>query len=292
MSSGWSWFVIVGTIGSLVAFFLLLHLNRRVSKPGETTGHTYDGIQEYDNPLPAWWYWWFVLTILFAVGYLIYYPGLGNFPGIGNWTQVGQLEEAQREAKEKYGPIFAQFGEVPLEELRENPNAMKMGRRLYINNCAVCHGAKARGSFGFPDLADDEWIWGSDGEAIKTSITQGRRATMPAWQAALGDEGISAVAEYVLSLSDREVDDSVAAKGKERFMTYCIACHGAEGKGNPALGAPDLTNDTWLYGGSRLRIEYVIRNGRNGEMPSFSQKLGEDKIHILAAYVMSLGDEG
>lgn len=292
MSSGFSWFVIIGTLGSLLVFFLILHLNKSVSKPGRTTGHSYDGIEEYDNPLPAWWYWWFVLTILFAIGYLIYYPGLGNFQGLGGWSQVSQLEEARKAAEEKYGPIFEQYGDVPVEELKNVPEAMKMGRRMFVNNCAVCHGARARGSFGFPNLSDEEWLWGSSPDAIETTITNGRRGAMPSWGPVLGDAGVKAVAEYVLSLSGRSENEALAETGKQHFMNNCVACHGPQGKGNPALGAPNLTNDIWLYGGSRLRIEHVVRNGRNGEMPTFKNKLSDDKIHILAAYVKSLGDEG
>ncbi|MBD3648955.1 MAG: cytochrome-c oxidase, cbb3-type subunit III [Pseudomonadales bacterium] len=291
MSSGFSWFVIIGTLGSLAVFFIILHFNRSVSRPGQTTGHSYDGIEEYDNPLPAWWYWWFVLTIVFGVGYLIYYPGLGNFPGISGWTQEKQLEEAQKAAEEKYGKIFEQFASVPVEELKDDPDAMKMGRRMFINNCAVCHGAEGKGSFGFPNLTDEEWIWGNSGESIQTTIMNGRTAAMPPWEDILGDQGVTEVVEYVLQLSGREVDAELASRGKSGFMTNCVACHGPEAKGNPMLGAPDLTNDIWLYGGSRLRIEHVIRNGRNGEMPGFDTKLGEDKVHILAAYVKSLGNE-
>jgi len=290
MSSAFSWFVIIGTLGSLLAFFLILYLNKNVSRPGHTTGHSYDGIEEYDNPLPAWWYWWFILTIVFGIGYLIYYPGLGNFPGIGHWTQVSQLEEAQKAAQEKYGPIFAQYGGVPIDELITDPNAMKMGKRMFINNCAVCHGSQATGSFGFPNLTDEEWIWGGSGEAIQTTITKGRQGTMPAWKDVLGDEGVSEVLEYVLSFTGRASDADLVKKGKQRFMTICVACHGPDAKGNPALGAPDLTNDIWLYGGSRDRIEYSIRNGRNGQMPTFEGNLSADKIHILAAYVKSMSD--
>jgi cytochrome c oxidase cbb3-type subunit 3 len=290
MSSAFSWFVIVGTLASLVAYFLVLYLNKNVSSPGQTTGHSYDGIEEYDNPLPAWWYWWFILTIVFGLGYLIYYPGLGNFPGIGQWTQISQLEQAQKAAQEKYGPIFARYGNVPIDELSRDPDAMKMGRRMFINNCAVCHGSQATGSFGFPNLTYKEWIWGGDGKTIETTITGGRVGTMPAWKDVLGDKGVKEVLEYVLSFTGRSTDDALVEKGKEQFMTICIACHGPDAKGNPLLGAPDLTNDIWLYGGSRDRIEYSIRNGRNGQMPTFSGKLSKDKIHILAAYVKSLGN--
>lgn len=289
MSSGISIFVTVGALGSLVFFFLLLQMNKKVSRPGRTTGHSYDGIEEYDNPLPAWWYWGFIASIIFAFGYLIYYPGLGNYPGLGGWTEVKQLEAEQAVAKAKYGPIFAQYRDVPVDELAKDPNAVKMGRRLFTTNCAVCHGATGQGSYGFPNLTDDEWMWGGSGEAIETTITGGRQAAMPAWQPVLGDDGVEQVANYVMSLSGRDVDEALAEKGKKVFQTYCVVCHGPGGKGNPMFGAPNLSNEIWLYGNSKLRIEHTIKNGRNGQMPSFKDKLGADKIHILAAYVKSLG---
>ncbi len=288
MSTGMSVFVIVGTLGSLLFFFLLLQMNRKVSKPGETTGHVYDGIEEYDNPLPAWWYWGFILSIVFALAYLAYYPGLGNFKGLGGWSQVGQLEEEQRRADEKYGPIFAKYREIPISDLAEVPAAMKMGRRIFVNNCSVCHGATATGAFGFPNLTDEEWMWGSTDEDIVTTISEGRTAAMLAWGDILGDGGVTEVAEYVEQMVGRDVDAEIADKGKVHFQTYCIACHGPDGKGQKIFGAPDLTNDIWLYGNSRARIEHVIRNGRNGMMPSFKDKLGDDKVHILAAYIKSL----
>ncbi len=291
MSTGMSLFVILGTLGSLLGFFLLLQLNRQVKQPGETTGHEYDGIREYDNPLPAWWYWGFVLTLVFALGYLIWYPGLGNFGGIGGWTQIGQYEQEQQRADEKYGPIFARYREVPVEELRHEEAAMKMGRRIFVNNCSVCHGATGTGSFGFPNLTDDEWLWGGAPADIVTTITQGRNAAMPPWGDIIGADGVNEVAAYVERLSGREVDEDLATRGEIHFQTYCVACHGPEGKGQKMFGAPDLTNEIWLYGNSRARIEHVIRKGRNGVMPSFKDKLGDDRIHILAAYVLSLGED-
>ena len=286
MSSFFSWFVIIGTLASLLYFFLLLQMNRTGNKPGETTGHNYDGIEEYDNPLPAWWYWGFIFSIVFGIGYLLYYPGLGNFPGLSGWTQVGQLEAEQALAEARYGPIFAQYRDIPVAELANNPAAMKMGHRLFINNCAVCHGAAATGSFGFPNLTDSEWLWG--GENIETTLTHGRTAAMPAWQSVLGDAGVQEVTEYVLQLAGREVDADLSARGEVHFTTYCTACHGLEAKGQAMFGAPDLTNEIWLYGNSRMRIEHVIKNGRNGVMPAFEPRLGADKVHILAAYVKSL----
>lgn len=288
MSSLSSGFIIIGTFGSLLAFFLILYLNRSTRNPGRTTGHNYDGIEEYDNPLPAWWFWGFIITIVFGIGYLLYYPGLGNFAGFGGWSQVGALEASQDAADERYGPQFAQYLGVPVDELMHDVTAMRMGRRLFATNCAVCHGAAGTGSDGFPNLTDAEWHWGGSAEQIKTTIMQGRQAMMPAWGPALQDQGVTEVAEYVEQLAGREVDAALAAAGQERYTMFCAACHGPDGSGQPMLGAPGLNNEHWLYGNSRLRIEDIIRHGRNGQMPAFAERLGEDKVHILAAYVRSL----
>ena len=288
MSNAFSWFVILGTLGSLAAYFLLLYFNRTTKNPGRTTGHVYDGIEEYDNPLPAWWFWGFIISILFSVGYLLYYPGLGNFSGFGGWSQVGSLTEDQENADERYGPIFAQYASVPIDELVHDPAAMRMGRRLFATNCSVCHGTAGTGSEGFPNLTDSEWLWGGDAEQVKTTISNGRQATMPAWGPALQEQGVTEVAEYVMKLAGREVDETLATAGQARFNMFCVACHGPEGNGQPLMGAPALSNEVWLYGNSRLRIEDAIRNGRNGQMPAFAERLGADKVHILAAYVKSL----
>ncbi|MEX0943920.1 MAG: cytochrome-c oxidase, cbb3-type subunit III [Pseudomonadales bacterium] len=290
MSSAVSWFVIIGTLGSILVYFLILQLNKSVSKPGQTTGHSYDGIEEYDNPLPAWWYWGFVLTIVFGIGYLIYYPGLGNFPGIGGWTQVKQLEKQQAWAEERYGPIFAQYQDTPIDDLANDPDVIKMGRRLFATNCSVCHGATGMGSFGFPNLTDSEWMWGGTNEAITATIMDGRMGVMTPFQSVLGDEGVTEVASYVMSLSGRDVSANEVEKGSIHYQNYCAVCHGPDAKGNPMFGAPDLTNEIWLYGNSRLRIEHTIKSGRSSTMPAFKDKLGEDKVRILAAFVKRLGE--
>lgn len=291
MSNGFSWFIVIGTFGSLLAFFLILYMNRSTRNPGKTTGHNYDGIEEYDNPLPAWWFWGFVISILFGIGYLLYYPGLGNFAGLGGWSQVGALTESQDVADERYGPLFAQYSSIAVDALAADPAAMRMGRRLFATNCAVCHGTAGTGGDGFPNLTDNDWHWGSSADEIKTTILQGRQAMMPAWGPALQDQGVTEVAEYVEQLAGRDVDPAIAAAGKTRYDMFCVACHGPEGGGQPMLGAPALNNESWLYGNSRLRIEDIIRNGRNGQMPAFAERLGQDKVHILAAYVRSLRSE-
>lgn len=288
MSTGYSLFVIFGTLGSLLAFALILWLNRHVNNPGKTTGHVYDGIEEYDNPMPAWWFWGFMLSIFYALGYLIYYPGLGNFPGLGGWTQIGQLEEQQEEAEAMYGPVFAQYRDMPIDELAEHQPAMRMGRRLFLNYCSQCHGTAGTGSRGYPNLTDDHWQWGGDAEQIRTTITGGRQASMPPWLGQLREDGIMQVTEYVLQLAGREVEERIANAGRSQYEQYCAACHGPSGTGQVALGAPDLTDNVWLYGGNREAIASVIRDGREGEMPAFERRLGEDRVHVLSAYVRSL----
>lgn len=288
MSSLISWVVIIGTMGSLIAFALMLYFNRKSDHPGQTTGHIYDGIEEFDNPLPAWWFWGFLLSILFGVIYLAYYPGLGNFAGLGNWTQLSELEADQIASDEKYGPLFAAYSQISIEELAKDEAVLKMGRRLFSNNCVMCHGSAATGGTGFPSLIDDEWLWGGSGEQIEASIKNGRRGVMAPWGQVLKEEGVEQVTSYVLSLAGREVDETSASLGKSRFMQFCTVCHGADGKGRTMFGAPDLTNEIWLYGNSRSRIEDVIAKGRNGVMPAFEHKLGKDRVHILAAYVKSL----
>jgi len=288
MSNAFSLFVIIGTLGSLLVFTLLLVLNRKVSNPGQTTGHEYDGIEEYDNPLPAWWFWGFLLSIVFALGYLIYYPGLGNFEGLSGWTSAKQLAQQQAEADERFGPVFAQYRAIPVEELATVPAAMRMGQRLFATSCAQCHGSAGSGAYGFPNLTDHEWQWGLSVDQVQATLQNGRMAMMPAWSAVLDAYGIRDVTEYVVQLSGREADAGQAATGQAQFNQFCAACHGMDGKGQPLLGAPDLTNDIWLYGGSREQITDVLRNGRNGRMPGFSDRLDEDRIHILNAYVRSL----
>lgn len=295
MSTFWSIWIIVITLITIAGCTWLLFANRKVEvredlKEGEApkTGHVYDGIEEYDNPLPGWWFKMFVGTVIFGLGYLILYPGLGSYAGVLGWTQVGQWQEEVAEAEAKYAPVYAQYADMPVEELIANPDAMKMSRRLFNNNCSVCHGSDGRGSYGFPNLADSDWLYGGSADNIKTSITQGRKGMMPAWGAVIGEEGVDQVAEYVFKLSGREHDEAKASVGAQTYATYCAACHGAEGKGVAAMGAPNLTDGVWLYGGSPSLVRHSIRNGRNGNMPAQADKLKAEKIHLLTAYVYNL----
>mgnify|MGYP006432141691 CR=1 FL=1 len=291
MSTGWSIFVTVITIGMLAGCWLLLAITRRNEvEDGEHTlkDHDYDGITELETPLPRWWYHGFVATIIFGAGYLILYPGLGNWEGTLGWTQEGQLAEHKREAEERYAPLFNRYAETSYEELIHDPKAMRMGQRIFGNFCSQCHGTAAQGNKGYPNLTDDAWIWGGSPDAIRTTLVNGRQAQMPSWQAALGDEGIAATTQYVLSLSGRARDDAALEQGAEHYNRLCIACHGAEGKGNPALGAPNLTDDAWLYGGSAADIATSLRKGRNGVMPAQDNLLDEARIHLVGAWVYSL----
>lgn len=289
MSTAWSWFVIIATIGSLVAALALLFSNREISGK-ETTGHTHDGIQELDNPLPMWWVYMFVLSIVFAVGYLIYYPGLGNIPGVGGWSSAKQLQTEEQRHDARFAPIYTELAAMSVAEMANNRTAAQVGRRLFLNNCSTCHGVTAQGGFGFPNLTDSEWIYGRDFDVIQQTILNGRIAVMPAWEAALGDSGVNDVTEYVLQMSGQEHDVAAAQRGSSQYAMFCVACHGAQGEGNQMLGYPNLNNDIWLYGGDREQIAFTIRNGRNGNMPAHREILGEDKTKVLAGYVMNLGN--
>jgi cytochrome c oxidase cbb3-type subunit 3 len=290
MASFWSYWIIILTTVTIVGITWILFANRKREQQStdKTTGHVYDGIEELDNPLPAWWFYMFVITIVWGVGYLIIYPGMGNFAGAIGWTQVGQYDKEVAKAEEKYRHVRDRYLALPIAEIADDPAVRKMGMRMFANNCAQCHGADAGGAYGFPNLRDDDWIYGGDPDTIKATLVNGRQAVMPAWGSVIGDDGIADVTQYVLGLNGRDVDEAKAASGETVFATYCAACHAADGTGNPALGAPNLTNGVWLYGGSAEQIAQTLRAGRNGMMPAFKDTLSEDKIHILTAYVYGL----
>jgi cytochrome c oxidase cbb3-type subunit 3 len=291
MSFFWSTWIVSLTLTCIAIICWLLFGNRKSSGgPDTTTGHVYDGIEEYDNPLPAWWFYLFVITIVFAAGYLVAYPGLGAFKGVLDWSQEKQLAQEVARADAEYGPLFAMYAALPITEVIKDPKALKMGQRLFANNCAQCHGADARGSFGFPNLTDNDWLYGGTPELIEQTITHGRNGGMPPWEAALGDDGTQQVVAYVTTLSGRPADAALAAAGQQKFAIYCVACHGADGKGNQQMGAPNLTDNVWLYGGSPLMLQQTIRNGRSGQMPAWVDRLGAERVHLLAAYVYSLSN--
>ena len=293
MSTNWSWYIIVLTAANILACFWLIRWNskRRIGEAveGDTTGHTWDDdLQEFNNPLPRWWLWLFYLTIFFGIGYLIIFPGMGNYKGTAKWSEVGQYNAEMQAAEEKYGPIFAAYAKQPIPELAKDSKAMATGQRLFLTYCSVCHGSDGGGAPGFPNLTDKDWLYGGDPETIQTTILDGRNGMMPAMGMGLPDEQVDDLVAYVLSLSGREADSPKVEAGKKLFATMCVACHGADGKGNPAMGSANLTDKIWLYGGSPGAIKQTIKFGRNGVMPAHREFLGEEKVHLLAAYVYSL----
>lgn len=290
MDSFWSMWIIILTTATIVGITWILFANRkREQQPADqTTGHEYDGIQEYDNPLPAWWFYMFFITIVWGVAYLIVYPGMGNFPGLLGWTQVEQHDREVAAAEEKYRTVRDRYLALPVEQIAQDPAVRKMGMRMFSNNCAQCHGADGRGSYGFPNLTDNDWLYGGTPDAIKTSIADGRAPQMPGWGTIIGDDGVEQVTAYVLQINGREADDTLASAGQQKFQQFCASCHGQDATGNPLMGAPNLKNGIWLYGGTQEQIAHSIRSGRNGVMPPHANLLSEDKIHILTAYVYGL----
>lgn len=293
MSSFWSWFISIITIANILACFWLIRWTAK-PRPNEraatdTTGHVWDGdLTEYNKPMPRWWLNLFYITIVFALGYLVLYPGLGNFDGVLGWSQISAYKEEVQEARAEYSEVYEQYARTPIPQLARNASAMATGQRIFANNCAVCHGSDARGAAGFPNLADDAWLYGGEPEQIKQSILYGRKGVMPAFGAALGTRGLQEVAAYVYSLNGRQAPEAFVEAGAEKFQQLCVSCHGQDAKGNNAIGAPNLTDDAWLYGGSLEAIKTTLSNGRQGRMPAQKELLGEERVHVVAAYVYSL----
>lgn len=317
MSTFWSWYISLLTLFTLVALLWLVFATRKGEAKGtvdKTMGHSFDGIEEYDNPLPKWWFMLFVGTLVFAVGYLVLYPGMGNWKGIfpgynevaegkpfangeSGWTGVHQWEKEMDKADQQYGPLFKKYAAMPIEEVAKDEKALKMGGRLFASNCSVCHGSDAKGSYGFPNLTDADWRWGGEPETIKTTILGGRHGVMPAWGEVIGEQGVRDVAAFVRqTLDGRDLPKDANANpenGKAIFAANCVACHGPEGKGTPAMGAPNLTHpNAFIYGSSFAQLQQTIRYGRQGMMPAQEEHLGNDKVHLLAAYVYSLSHKG
>ncbi len=294
MGSGWSLYIAVVTVVAIVFCLWLALVMARGKAPGQqvgTTGHTWDEtLEELNNPLPRWWLGLFILTIVFALGYLWIYPGLGANPGTLNWSQKAQYEQEVRQFDTVTEPLYARFLAQDLKQVATDPQARQIGERLYLTYCVQCHGADARGSKGYPNLSDGDWLWGGDPDTIRATILGGRIGQMPPMAGAVGSAtDVENLAHYVLSLSGSGHDASRASLGKEKF-TVCAACHGPEGKGNAALGAPNLTDRIWLHGGGLATVTEMINKGRNNPMPAFKESLGEGKVHLLAAYVWSLSN--
>ena len=294
-SDFWSWFIIAIVVGGIVwLVYLLKGNNKTTGEIGVPTGHVWDeNLEELNNPLPRWWLYMFYITIVFSIGYLILYPGMGSFKGMLGWTEVNEYEQEVADADAEYGPAFAKFAQTPVAALAADPEAKKAGERLFVTYCAVCHGSDARGAPGFPNLRDNDWLYGGEPAQIEQTIMQGRGGVMPAWEGPLGGEqGVAEVAEYVQSVAGRKgLDDKLVEAGKAKFDMFCVGCHMPGGTGNIALGAPNLSNNIWLYGGSPRTIKETIAKGRNGKMPAHAEFLGEDKVHILASYIYGLSHE-
>lgn len=293
MSMFWSAFIIILTLGNILACWWLIRWTARPrlgeAAADETTGHVWDGdLTEYNKPMPRWWLWLFYLTIVFGLVYLVLMPGLGSFDGLLGWSQYERYEAEVAAAEERYAPLYAEYAATPIPALADNDDAMATAGRLFANNCATCHGSDGRGARGYPNLADGAWQWGGAPEDIRHTLLNGRQAVMPAFSAQLDTSAIEATAAYVYSLNGRDAPERLIRRGEQHYQQLCIACHGAEGRGNPQIGAPNLTDDAWLYGGSLAAIRETLQQGRQGQMPAFAETLGEDRVHLVAAYVYRL----
>ncbi|HRH13610.1 MAG TPA: cytochrome-c oxidase, cbb3-type subunit III [Azonexus sp.] len=290
VSDFWNLYVIVIVVGSILACAVLLIVQGKATfTPGKTVGHVWDeNLEEYNNPMPKWWSWLFVITVVFAFVYLALYPGLGNFKGMLGWTSVGQLKGEEAKADATVKPMYDKYMGMDVKVLAGDKQAMETGKRLYLTYCMQCHGADARGAKGFPNLTDSDWLYGGEPEQIKETLNNGRMGIMPP-HAQLGADTIKDLASYVRSLSGLPNDSVRAAKGKEAFTSAgCVGCHGMDGKGMQAIGAPNLTDKVWLYGSSEATIVETITNGRQNKMPAWKEFLGDGKVQVLTAYVFSL----
>jgi len=294
MSSFWSAWIIIITLGSIFGCAIGLYLTFKSQpldkKPNTSMGHSYDGIEELDNPLPKWWIVMFVGLMVFGLIYLVLYPGLGNFKGLLGWTSHGAWEQQEKAYEAKTAPMFHAFSQIPIEKLAKEPKALAVGKSIFENNCEVCHGSTGKGSIGFPNLTDNDWLYGGTPKKIVQTITNGRHGHMPAkgLKPSMTKQDISDLANYLLSFSHRERSKAAAKRGQILFQSACAACHGTNAKGNQAIGSANLTDNTWLYGSAYKNIVQTITHGRSGVMPEWNGRLGKDRIHVVAAYVYSL----
>ena len=295
LTSFWHWYVIIITIGTILGCFWLLQWTKGVSNRDEegegtgTTGHVWDeDLVELNNPLPRWWLQLFYITIAFAFIYMVLFGGLGNIGGVLGWSQEGQYEQEMQTAGEAQEVIFARYREMDNETLAANADANSTGQRLFANNCAMCHGSDGAGARGFPNLTDDDWLYGGDFDTVIQALENGRAGAMPVMVAGLDDTAISELVVYVQSMSGQKADPVMAANGKKNYDMLCVACHGPDGSGNQALGAARLNDQIWLYGGEPETIRETLTKGRNGKMPAFKDTLSEDQRRLITAYVLSL----
>ena len=294
MTAGQSIFIIVLTVANIAGCLWLLWWTRR--SPGEgattdhTTGHVWDeDLRELNNPLPRWWLWLFIITVVFSVAYLVLYPGMGTFKGTLNWTSRAEHEGESRLNAARIEKTLAPFSARSATELTSDAAALNIGRNLFLNNCATCHGSDGGGAPGFPNLVDKDWLWGGDADTVVTTIAGGRTGTMPPWGEVLGARGVEDMLSYVVGLTGRKLEAGDPRAGAAKYAELCAACHGPDARGNAALGAPNLTDGVWLHGGSLAAVRDSIEKGRIGAMPAHAERLGETRVKLLAAYVLSLG---
>lgn len=293
MSAGWSAFVIALVVLNVAGCVWLIWwtARRRPGDPGATdTSHVWDeNLTEYNKPMPRWWINLFYITIVFTIGYLAWYPGFGAFAGTSRWTSAGEHDADKAAEDKKLAATFAPYEGKAIDEIAKDPKGLRLGKAVFANNCATCHGSTAQGAIGYPNLTDNIWHWGGAPDQILETVLNGRQAAMPAWESALGGkQGVTAVAVYLQSMRGEKVDTSLANIGKNKYETICVSCHGVDGKGMQALGAPDLTDDYWLYGENLAALEQSIGQGRNGQMPAHAPIVGETRARLAAAYVWSL----
>ena len=295
----WPWYVAAISLVSILACALLLWVAGKAkvqshtgAADDNTTGHVWDeNLRELNNPLPRWWMWLFILTVIFALAYLAIYPGLGSYQGAAKWSTQGEHKDDMANMQAQLAPLYAEFSAKSVEELAHDPRALAVGERQFMNTCSQCHGSDARGSKGYPNLtnANAAWLGERGASHIVQTVSHGRIGMMPPMAVALpGPDDITDVAHYVLSLSGSPFNEVKAFNGKQKFAA-CAACHGLDGKGNKAIGAPNLTDDYWLHGWGEAAIVNIIKNGKNNVMPAQAPKLSADQIHVVAAYVLSMG---
>ena len=295
LAPGWGWYVAIMTVLSLLACLWVLRANSKKvegSAEGKMHGQNeWDGLREYDNPLPKWWSNLFYITVVFALGYLLLYPGLIVTNGLLGWSTASAYRDEVKAVNAETDPIFNAYAKQDVKTVSMDNGALKIGARLFQTYCVQCHGTDMRGSKGFPNLVDNDWLYPGTPDGIKTTILEGRNGVMPPFAAVLKPDQITDAAQYVLSLSGRSTAPDAVVRGDATFKQLCVACHGADGKGNVALGAPNLTDSIWLYGGSLATVVETLNKGRQGHMPAQKEILGEPQIHILAAYVYAQAQE-
>lgn len=292
----WSYYIAAIALVGIVWCVWLLFSQRKITKVAgatEDTGHVWDGdLRELNNPLPRWWMWMFLLACIFGLVYLVLYPGLGSYAGVLKTSSRVELEVHRKAAEQLQSEIYGKYMQMDVKQVAADPAAREIGQRLFLNYCAQCHGSDARGSRGFPNLTDNDWLYGGEPDTITQTITKGRNGVMPSFASTIDGKLAGDVAQYARSLSGLSYDPIRASRGESTFKSTCAACHGSTGKGNQALGAPNLSDRVWLYGSSEANIVDAILKGHNNHMPAHEEILTPERIRMLTAYVWGLSNTG